>query len=268
MRTAIISAALLSLVTLSAAKAENLPTIHEVYDAAKAGHLSQARNMVDTVLKAKPNSSKAHFVKAEICANQSDLDCVRNELASAKRIDPGLAFANPASVDKLENIAAGTHAAAPVKANTRHGFPWGLLLLGLGIVALIWWIVSLANRRAAQNAAPYPGYGGGSLSPTVPGPGMSGMSPGYGTPMQTGGFGSSLGKSLATGAALGAGMVAGEALADSLLHHGSSAAPAWDSSPGMTPGITPDLGGADFGIGGDSWDGSSDLDSLGPGGDW
>ncbi|HEX8979450.1 MAG TPA: hypothetical protein VF811_07040 [Parasulfuritortus sp.] len=268
MRTALITAALLSLATFTTAWAENLPSIQQVYAAAKSGRLDQARSMVDTVLAAKPNSSKAHFVKAEICASQSDLGCVRSQLATAKRIDPGLGFANPAAVAKLEKIASGGSNAQPAKQAGHAGFPWGWLLIGLGIVALLWWIVSIANRRGSRNV--YPAYEGGPLSPTVPGPGMSGMSPGYGTPMQGGGLGSTLGRGLATGAAIGAGMVAGEALADSLFHrNGQGTAPAWDpAGTGAAPDMTPDLGGADFGIGGDSWDNSGDLDSLGQGGDW
>lgn len=268
MRTVLIATALLSLATLSSAWADNLPSIHQVYAAAKSGHLDQARSMVDTVLAAKPDSSKAHFVKAEICASQSDLGCVRNELSTAKRIDPGLAFANPASVAKLERIANGGSVAQPVKPAGRSGFPWGWLLIGLGVVALLLWIVSIANRRGSQNT--YPAYGNAPLSPMSPGPGMSGMSPGYGTPLQSGGLGSSLGRGLATGAAIGAGMVAGEALADSLFHHGGQgAAPAWDPSSNVAGSdLTPDLGGSDFGIGGDSWDSSGDLDSLNQGGDW
>lgn len=263
MHTVRISAAVLSFLLLSPAWAESLPTIHDIYTTAKAGQIEQAQTMVDKVLAAKPNSSKAHFVKAELCARQSNLDCAKTELAAAKRIDPGLAYASPAAVKKLENLGAGTAAVQPVAAKTASGFPWGLLFAGLGIVALLWWVVSIANRRAAQNN--YPVYNGGPVSPTVPGPGMSGMAPGYGTPMQTGGFGSTLGKSLATGAALGAGMVAGEAIAGSLFHHGQSA-PAVDTSANP---LTPDLGGSDFGIsGGDNWDSSGGgLDSLG-GSDW
>jgi hypothetical protein len=253
----------LCMLVMSPVWADALPSIHDIYAAAKAGKLDQAQSMVDKVLAAKPNSAKAHFVKAELCASQSDINCVRDELSSAKKIDAGLAFANPASVKKLENVAAGGTAIQPIKSGGSSGFPWGWLLAGVGIIALLWWIVSLGNRRGAMNS--YPVYNGGPVSPTVPGPGMSGMSPGYGTPMQTGGFGSTLGKSLATGAALGAGMVAGEAIADSFLHHGQSA-PAPDAFANPQ---APDLGGSDFGIsGGDSWDSSSSgLDSLG-GSDW
>lgn len=255
----------MSFLLLSPAWADKLPSIHDIYTTAKAGQIDQAQTMVDKVLAAKPKSSKAHFVKAELCASQSDMNCVRSELATAKRIDPGLAFASPAAVKKLENTAAGITTSQPLETRAASNFPWNWLLIGLGIVALLWWLVSIANRRAARTD--YPVYQGGPISPTVPGPGMSGMSPGYGMPMQTGGFGSSLGKSLATGAALGAGMIAGEAIAGSLFHHGqSSAAP--DISTNPLDSNMSDLGGSDFGIsGGDSWDSNSGLDSLGDS-DW
>lgn len=249
------------------AGAAPLPTINQVYTAAHSGRLDEARGMVDKVLAEKPNSAKAHFVKAEICASQSDLACVRNELGTAKRLDAGLAFANPAAVGKLERIAAGQ---SPQEANTRPGqggFPWGWLLIGLGVAALLAWIVAVANRRGAQNRGPTI-YDQTPISPMSPGPGMGGMSPGYGSPIQPGGFGSSLGRSLATGAALGAGMVAGEALADSLLHRNTGPA----GTPQWTPdaNAAPDLGGNDFGIGGaDSWDSGGGMDSLGSdGSDW
>jgi hypothetical protein len=258
MRTAVITATVLSLVLFSAARAESLPSIQSVYAAAKAGQLDQARTMVDKVLAAKPGSSKAHFVKAEICASQSDLTCVKNELGAAKRIDAGLAFANPASVRKLESIASGERAIQPARSTGHTGFPWLWLMAGLAIFALLWRMLSRSGQNG-QNMTQNPG----PVSPTVPGPGMSGMAPGYGSPMQGSSFGASLGKSLAAGAALGAGMVAGEALADSLLHRGSQ-----NLADSSAPDQTPDLGGNDFGIGGDSWDSGGGLDSLDSGGDW
>lgn len=270
MRTAIFSSLLAGLLAFAPAWAESLPSIHDVYAAAKAGQLDQARGMVDKVLAAKPDSAKAHFVKAEICASQADIGCVRTELGTAKKIDAGLAFANPAAVAKLEKIASTGNVAQPVSSSGHAGFPWGWLLIGLGVVALLWWVISIANRRAAQNVYPAygsdPVYGGNPMQPGGPGYGNP-MQPGYGAPMQNGGLGSTIGRGLVTGAALGAGMVAGEALADSLLHRGGQSAPAWD--PGADA-PAPDLGGNDFGIGGaDSWDSSGGgLDSLGSDGDW
>ncbi len=123
--------------------ADSLPNIHDVYAAAKAGQLDQAQSMVDKVLAAKPNSSKAHFVKSEICASQSDINCLRSELGTAKQIDPGLAFANPASVKKLENLASGIAAGRVAETRPTSAFPWAWLLLGLGVAALFWKVVQL-----------------------------------------------------------------------------------------------------------------------------
>ncbi len=262
MRIPVITATLLCLLSLTSAWADTLPSIQQVYAAAKAGQLTQARAMVDQVLSAKPSSAKGHFVKAEICAAQLDRSCARDELASAKRLEPGLTFAKPIAVNKLGTLATGAAPIQAAKPSPQSGFNLTWLAMGLGVIALLWWVVSIATRRAAQNAGPV--YGGGAMVPATPMNAMGGMSPGYGAPMQSGGFGMGLGKSLATGAALGAGMVAGEALADSFLHRGQNT-PLMDTplnSP--SPDMTPDLGGNDFGIGnGDSWDdSSSDLGSM------
>jgi len=258
----------LALVSASPAWADALPTVHEVYSTAESGRLHEARVMVEKVLEAKPDSAKAHYVKAEICAAQSDLACVRSELKTAEKIEPGLPFANPNAVAKLEAKASGQAPMTTMSHHAKRAFPWGWLLLGLGIVALLIWIVSIANRRG-QARGPMT-YNGMPNSPSYPGSGMGGMAPGYGTPMQGGGLGSTLGRGLATGAAIGAGMVAGEALADGLFHHGDGGAPmagGLDTSPASTP----DLGGNDFGINdGDGWDGmgGGDFDSFDDGSNW
>ncbi|MGA7180665.1 MAG: hypothetical protein WBX11_13910 [Thiobacillaceae bacterium] len=269
MRTTAITATLLCLMGFTSVWADNLPTIREVYAAAGAGHLTQTRTMVDQVLAAKPDSAKGHFVKAELCAAQLDRSCARDELASAKRLEPGLTFANPAAVRKLETLTLGATPLQRSTPNSESGFNWTWVALGLGIIALLWWVVSIATRRAALNANL--AYAGGAMVSASPTNTMSGVSPGYGAPISSGGFGMGLGKSLATGAALGAGMVAGEALADSFLHRGQST-PLMDT-PVNAPSheMTSDLGGNDFGIGNaDSWDdSSSDLGSADLGGsDW
>lgn len=272
MRRAIITTLLLCLMSFTSAWADNLPNIRQVYAAASAGQLTQARAMVDQVLTAKPGSAKGHFVKAEICAAQLDRSCARDELTSAKRLEPGLTFASPAAVRKLEARTLGVIPLQRASPGTRSGLNWTWLVLGLGIIALLsllWWIVSIATRRAAQYANP--AYVGGTMVPTMPGNAMTGMTPGYGAPIQSGGFGMGLGKSLATGAALGAGMVAGEALADSFLHRGQSTALMDTPINAPSHETIPDLGGTDFGIGNaDSWDdSSSDLGSMDIGGaDW
>jgi hypothetical protein len=269
MRTAVITTSLLYLISFTSAWADNLPNIRQVYAAAKAGQLTQARAMVDQVLAAKPNSARGHFVKAEICAAQADRSCAGDELAAAKRLEPGLIFVNPTAVRRLETLALGVTPLQVARPSPQSGFNWSWLVLGLGVVALLWWVVSIATRRAAQNVSPV--YGGGTMVPATPGNAMGGMAPGYGAPIQPGGFGGGLGKSLATGAAFGAGMVAGEALADSFLHRGQGT-PLMETQVNMpVHEPLPDLGGNDFGTGNaDNWDdSSSDLGSMDIGGaDW
>jgi len=46
--------------------ADSIPTIHQVYQAAESGDLNNAHQMVEQVLKAHPESAKAHYVDAEI----------------------------------------------------------------------------------------------------------------------------------------------------------------------------------------------------------
>ncbi len=269
MRTPFIALTLLCLMGFSSAWADTLPSIQQVYAAAKAGQLTHARAMVDEVLSAKPNSAKGHFVKAEICAAQLDRSCARDELSSAKFLEPGLTFASPTSVNKLKSFALGLTPFKLAKPSSEPRLNWTWVGIGLGIIALLWWVVSIATRRAAQNANLT--YGGVAMAPATPANTMGGVPPGYGAPVQSDGFGMGLGKSLATGAALGAGMVAGEALADSFLHRGQSA-PLMDT-PLNAPShdIPSEFGGNDFGIGNvDSWDDSSaDLGAADLGGsDW
>src|SRR5215472_14981992 len=46
--------------------APNVPSIAQVYQAARAGHLAQAEAMTNQVLIAYPNSARAHYVMAQI----------------------------------------------------------------------------------------------------------------------------------------------------------------------------------------------------------
>jgi hypothetical protein len=39
------------------------PTVHQIYEAASSGHLDQAQQMMDEVLRDHPNSAKAHYVQ-------------------------------------------------------------------------------------------------------------------------------------------------------------------------------------------------------------
>lgn len=241
---------LMAHLTLAAAE----PTLDQVYAATRSGHLAEARSMMQEVLSQHPNSAKAHYVDAEVLARSGELGPARNELALAEKLEPGLPFANPASVQELRAELAGRAPTATGSAGAapESGTPWGWILVlgGLGLL----FVILMVRRQAQQNVPAMYGQPGPGYYP----PGAAPM----GSPMAPmGGGGSGLMGTLATGAALGAGMVAGEALAHRLVdgpEHGSAPAP-------DAPFANGDLGGQDFGVSdGGSWD-SGGGDS---GSDW
>ena len=267
-------------ISFSTAYADNSPTLDQVYQAAHAGRLDEAQRMMDVVLKAHPNSAKAHFVEAELLAKQGQMGAANEELNQAQRLKPDLTFASPQAVQDLKNrIAASRRVSQSAGYQTpadqpQSGFPWGLLLLGVGAIAVIMMIMRAMNSR---NAAAFPtnyqpqqpgmqnpnsgGMGGGGM-------GGGGMAP-MGGGMGGGGMGSGIMGGLATGAAVGVGMVAGEALAHRFMDGGhSSAAPVADNSWGNN--ASDNMGGSDFGIANNSsWDDNSNVaDSGSDGGDW
>jgi hypothetical protein len=270
LRKAILGFCLLTSAVLNNfAFADNAPTLHEVYQATRAGRLDEAQNMMSKVLQAHPNSAKAHYVEAEILAKQGDLSKAGGELNNAERLEPGLPFAKPQAVRELKSIiASAQHAGQPVLSGiqpaTGTNFPWGILLLGVGAIVAIVFFVRAMNARNPNN---FPnGYQ--PNGPTT-----------FGTPMQPygssgigpmspagGGMGSGIMGGLATGAAVGVGMVAGEALAHHFMDgNNANTASAATDSWGNTPN---DMGGTDFGIADNaSWDDSSGIADVG-GDDW
>lgn len=255
----LVSAALPGLPALAAD-----PTLHEVYQAAEAGNLKQADSMMAQVLRDHPNSAKAHYVEAQVLAREGRVDAARAELAMAERLEPGLPFAKPDSVReltaRLQAPAASAAVAAPgAPVQAAPAIPWGMLILGVLLVAAVIFFIRALNRQRAVPPAVVPSYGAGG-----------GMAPPYGLggggPMAppSGGMGSGILGGLATGAAVGAGVVAGEALMHRLMDGGSHG-----DVPAATPVDVPmgsgyDMGGSDFGVADDaSWD-----DTPAGGDDW
>jgi len=250
------------------------PTPHEIYEAARAGHFDQAQQMMNEVLKQHPRSGEAHYVQAELYAREGNYSAGRSELATAETLAPGLPFAKPESVQHLQRQLAqgpGTRAAPRYERSNsvvHSAVPWGLILIVVGAIAVIWAVVRRRNATAV-----YRQYGG---SPAVAGgapPGYGagpGYGPGYGPAP---GMGSGIAGGLASGLAVGAGVVAGEALAHRLMDGNSegNVVPRGDSPP---PNPNGDMGGDDFGVsdgGGSSWDdGGSSFGGGdgGGGGDW
>jgi hypothetical protein len=240
--------------------------MNQIYDAAAAGHLDQAQKMIEQVLVDHPNSTKAHYVQAELYAREGKLALARVELGTAERLNPGLTSFSPRSVQELKsqlglNARPLSGQFMPVQARSEPHFPWGTMLILVGVVALL---MMVFRRRPAYNQ--YPAAG--------PGPGMGGA-PGYGpgpaygpTPMG-GGIGSGIAGGLASGLAVGAGVVAGEELAHHFLDGGRREGGIIPSAEAATPDPNSDMGGADFGASDPgSWDDGGGGLGGGGGDDW
>ena len=181
------------------------PSLHEVYQAADSGHVEQAQRMMQNVLQAHPDSAKAHYVEAELLARQGLLAQARSELATARRLAPGLPFASEHSVSELERTLrtggnatpASNHPSsyAPPTAVTASdsGFPWGWLIGGIGLLAAFAFFLRGLNQRqnpSGYGPAGYPGnpgptlYRGPQPQPAAPGGGSVAYppAPGYGYP--------------------------------------------------------------------------------------
>ncbi len=234
--------------------ADNDPSMQQIYDEARAGHLDQAQQMINQVLRDHPRSGKAHYVAAELAAKEGNLGVARGELGQAEQLAPGLPFAEAQSVRALKaQLGQRAGGSASLLAPQEHSFPWLPVILLVGLVMLVWAIV----RRRSTAVVQYPGgaYSGAAVA------GGPYAGPGYGAPVG-GGLGSGIAGGLASGLAVGAGVVAGEELAHHFLdgdrHEGVP--PAHTEAPASNE----DMGGNDFGVNDTSgWD-----DSGGGGGDW
>lgn len=237
------------------------PTVSQVYDVARAGHLDQARQMMGKVLANHPRSARAYYVAAELDADLKNFGQAREELHTAEALNPGLPFANPQSVEALRRqigeagSASGTAGGAhPVVVRTQRPFPWATVLI-IGAVVLI---VFALFRRRPQPAAYNPYAGGMPGAPVGPGMGPGPVAPpAAGFPnVVGGGVGSGIVGGLASGLAVGAGVAAGEELVRHVFEHGGTA-PTVERIEEVQPppDPNPDLGGSDFGINdGGGWD--------------
>ena len=255
----------------AAVYADQSPTLDQVYQAAHSGRMDEAQRMMDKVLIEHPNSAKAHFVEAELLAKQGQMSKAEEELNNAQRLKSDMSFASPQAVQDLRNRIAAhrvSQSPAPVSSHQTepaNNFPWGMLLLGIGVIAVIVFIMRAMNAR---NPANFPSnYQPGMQSAPTPMP----MQPYGGVQMGSagGGIGSGIMGGLATGAAVGVGMVAGEALAHHFMDGGrndtNNVAPVADSWGNSSN----DMGGADFGIADNSsWSDNSNVADNSSGGDW
>ncbi len=251
------------------------PTVQQIYDAASAGHLDQAQQMMDQVLRDHPTSGKAHYVQSELYAREGKIAQARTEFTRAEQYDPGLSHENPRSVAELRTqLSQGVRAnqggavmgmTAPAPA---FHFPWGTVLVLVLVVGALWMLFRRRPTYVSYPAggAPIAGGGPGSYGPT-------GYGGGYGggvAPMAGGGIGSGIAGGLASGLAVGAGVVAGEELAHHFLDGGTretTVLPPADGGEWQQPANS-DMGGNDFGVNDPgSWD-DSGGGGGGGGDDW
>lgn len=255
------------------AMAQADPTLDQVYQAARAGHVDQAQQMMAPVLRDHPASGKAHYVEAELLARQGQLAKAREELDIAERLAPGLPFARAPSVQALQQQIEGPTALPRSPAAPHTGsfspvgsIPWGVLfaILGGGWVA---WLLTRIGRSPVAPAS----RGTTAYVPTATVPAWSPAPAGTMAPAPSTGLGQQVAGGLATGLAAGAGLMAAEALGRRLFSgdrpasgaSGSRALTSLDPS-GDTLAANAELGGRDFGVdAADSWD-----DPGATSGDW
>lgn len=262
--------ALVVFLTTLSLLAGDVPTVHQVYETAKAGDLTKAHSMIEEVIKVNPQSAKAHFVDAEILSRQGNIEEAKQELKKAQQLAPGLPFAKPQAVTKLEQRIFGEHSTAASNTmisqsaqNYEKPFPWMMLLLGLGAVVFIVLIIRAFSSRNASNAnysnAPTNSY---PASSSGAGYGPNGT---YAQQPSSGGLGSNLASGLAAGVGAGVGIVAGEALMHHFMDEPSNANNQKINQPSNENNTDShdDMGGSDFGLNDNaSWDESS-SDSSG-----
>lgn len=252
----------------------NDPSVNQVYDAARAGHPDQARQMMNQVLANHPHSARAHYVAAEVDADLKNYGEAREQLKTAEQIDPGLPFANPQSVAALRreigapSVGQPEGPRAPMIAPAQSAskpFPWAMAWI-IGAVVLVVWLL-LRRRQAPPAYSPYPG----NMPNAAMGPGSM-VPPAGGFPNVVGGAGSGIIGGLASGLAVGAGVAAGEELVRHAFEHGGSAPIPERFEPNEVqaqPDPNADLGGPEFGISdGGGWDDGGGSSSGDDGGGW
>jgi hypothetical protein len=282
---ALLVAGAMSLAPVGTVLADADPTVHQIYDVAASGHLDQAQQMIEQVLRDHPDSAKAHYVQSELFAREGKLGLARAELDRAEQIEPGLPKENARSVAELKEqlgltrggLAAGLDLPARsdrqsvASTGSATHFPWGMALILALSVGILW---TLFRRRTAN--VQYPPGGAPTAVPGAYGPGAYPGAGGYAGGPVGGGLGSTLAGGLVGGLAAGAGIVAGEELAHHFLDGERPSAPAESLSPASLTEVSDsdrpnsDMGGADFGVNDPgSWDDDSGGGGGGDGGgDW
>ena len=280
---------------LAAVGAWALPTLQQVQEEVRLGHLANAESMMREVVAARPESARAHYVYAEVLARNGNFDQAAEQARLARTADPKITFTDPEKFKAFEQLLQREQAAATGQARQAPsasrldtpagrvdapaarreaadggGIPGWIWLVGIGVVGFVVWRAAQRRRAAAAAAggAPYastasstgPGPVYGPAGPYgQPGqPGQPGYGP-YGQPVPPGRSGM-----LGTGLAAAGGFAAGM-LADRMLHNrpdqpGSSALDHLGPGAGALEPFDPaatelESRPVDFGSGGDDWGG-------------
>src|SRR5690348_10305418 len=84
MRKTIVGLAL----ALAALAAWALPTLEQVQDEVRQGHLTNAEQMMREVVTARPGSARAHYVYAEVLARNAKFAEASEQARLARQADP------------------------------------------------------------------------------------------------------------------------------------------------------------------------------------
>ena len=250
----------------ASAWAASLPTIHDVYTAAASGQLQLARQEIDQVLAAYPNSAKAHYVHARVLALGGQWGGAAAELARARQLDPGLPFENPAQLQAFERQLAA-HGAVRARA----GMPrWVMPLVGLLVFVALMLLIAVyrASRRPVTQVMP-PNWPGAAPAPGAYPQGPYPQGPYPAQPGYPAGGNGILG-AVGTGLGMGAGFAAGEMLVDKLFDRGAApgaGAPLIGDAQAAQPPLDPDFGINDAGSWSDDGSAGGWADDSGGGDD-
>jgi len=129
-------------------------TFDGIDSALQSGRLNDAQAMIGVVLREEPNSAVAHFVDAQILAQQGRLDYATTELQAAQRLSPGLPFAKPYAVaaleEQLRKIDVGTAFSELPLAEYKHvrNLLWSIVIAGIALTIAAF----LVTRRTPHAA--------------------------------------------------------------------------------------------------------------------
>jgi hypothetical protein len=204
--------------------ADTDPSLSQVYEAVRTGHLEQAQKMMNQVLHDHPKSAKAHYVAAEVNAAFGNFVLGRRELRFAQELAPGLPFAAPESVRELQDKLSRTPLVhMPLARETGAACTWSVLAVAVIGMCVVLALVSMRRRTPTDSYAQSREVGPPPAAGLPATAAAAGASPSTGT-----GIGPSIVGDLAGGLAAGAGIVAREEVARHLLNsdeHGVNSPP-------------------------------------------